>query len=130
MYTPISFFNYSPQLYNEVSQAGLIFSECSILRLLCFKDGAASATEKLAINGFETWAEEFLNNSNRVFQSGNKDDVNRYSSQFIEHVLSYLLVASLYDFTRFTPLNQPDKASFVAWENGNLIRVRLLSDLL
>jgi len=130
MYTSLPFFNYSPQLYYEVLQAGLSVSECSILRLLCFKETAASATEKLALKNFELWTETFLNNSNQVFQSGTASEIKRFSEQYINLILSYLLVASLYDYKTFIAIDHLNKESFVRWFQGTLMRSRLLSQLL
>jgi hypothetical protein len=126
----LPFFNYTPKLYKEILKAGILFSEYSILRLMCLKEMPVSITQQLALENFETWTEKFINNSNIEFYSGIDADINLFRMDYYSMLLNCLLTATLYDWMKFTALESLNSSSFVFWKEGRLMNARPLSLLL
>jgi hypothetical protein len=126
----LPFFNYNPKLYKEVLQAGILFSEYSILRLMCLKEMPVSGTQQLALRNFESWTEEFIYNSNVAFYAGVDTDINLFSIDYYDLMLNCLLTATLYDFMKFSVFESLNSNSFIFWKEGRLVNERPLSLLL
>ena len=130
MNTLLPFFNYTPELYNEVLQAGILFSEYSILRLMCLKEQPVSRLQETALQNFECWVETFIDNSNLAFYSGVDAEVNLFKIDYSNLLLNCLLTATLYDYMVFNHKDSLNVNSFILWQDGRLIKDRPMSQLL
>jgi len=130
MNTLLPFFNYTPELYGEVLQAGILFSEHSILRLMCFKEKTISEEQQSAIRNFEYWVDAFIHNSNTAFYTASDADVNLFSIDYSNLLLSCLLTATFYDYKVYANLNSLNTGAFVLWHEGRLVKDRPMSQLL
>lgn len=130
MNTLLPFFNYTPELYKEVLQAGILFSEYSILRLMCLKEQPVSTAQQAALQNFERWVATFISNSNIAFYSGIEKEVSLFKIDYGNLLLNCLLTATLYDYMVFSDIDVLNTNSFIFWKDGRLVKDRPMSQLL
>ena len=126
----IPLFNYTPPLFHKVKDAGILFSEDSILKLHCFKDRSLGAAEEEAVENFYYWRAEFVKNCEKVYAQSSPELKAIYRLVFEHELLNCLFVAELFDWRDFNRLETASYSSFFAWQEGRLINTRKLSNLL
>jgi len=122
-------FNYSSQLLEQVAQAGILFSEQSILRLNC-GHGKIGLEQQFALANFEIWKEEFYINCNAAFYAAPQYAVDKYETVYKADLLSALLIAELYDWSAFKSLDHVNTAAAFKWEGDRFQRSRLFTELI
>jgi len=127
MLTPL--FKYSSQLLEQVAQAGILFSEQSILRLNCGHENPTSQ-QQLALANFEIWKDQFYSNCNAAFYAAPQHAIDRYETVYKADLLSALLIAELYDWSAFKSLDKVNTAAAFKWEGERFQRSRLFTELI
>lgn len=127
MNTPL--FNYSLQLLNQVAEAGILFSDESILKLNCVKVGH-STEQANALKNFEHWKMIFLENCNGLFYAGSTLMIKVNEERYKTDLLSALLIAELNDWSKFASFEAINTESIFRWVEGALQITRPYSRLI
>jgi len=126
----IPLFRHTPELFHKVKEAGILFSETSLLKLNCFKESGLGIAEKNAVSNFYAWQTAFTENCEKAFASGNPELKQIYRPLFEHELLNCLFVAELFDWHDYNSLTAASYTSFFEWQNGRLVNTRRLKNLL